>query len=137
MSQPHHGDSVADLLTADRELSDQEMERLRLASKQEWATLSQMLRHKASATYAVADVADFEFCVTEHMDSADWAEMVVAGVFQCPTCSRLLKDRGTPVASAILLERRRVRDLWEAVEAAAPDSRENAMTRFRRGLGLA
>jgi hypothetical protein len=136
MSQ-HRGEELADLLHADRELSDAEMERLALVSKQEWGVLAGMLRTRASATYGVADAQDFERCVTQHMSAQDWNAMAVAGIFECPQCSRLLKNRDAPVvATAVLLERRRIGDLWSAVEGATPEQLDARMLVFRRALGL-
>jgi hypothetical protein len=136
MNENPAGD-VADLLSADRELSDEEMERLRQASSAQWATLKAMLRSRARDAYAVSAPEDFERCVSEHMGAPDWAEMVVSGVFQCPVCARPLKDRRrTPVATAILLERRRVRRLWQEVEASTPEQLDARMLVFRRALGL-
>jgi DNA-binding PadR family transcriptional regulator len=41
-----------------------------------------------------------------------------------------------PVANAILLERRRIRDLWLRVEAAGERDYYEDLTRFRAALGL-
>jgi hypothetical protein len=136
MSQDH-GEHLADLLHADRELSDEEMKRLRLASKHEWATMLDMLRAKAHAAYDVAHPAQFERCVTRHMTPKDWEAMVVAGVFECPQCSRLLKVRNSSVvATAVLLERSRISGLWDAVERASPEHLDARMQVFRRALDL-
>lgn len=135
MNENHAGD-VADLLSADRELSEQEMQRLHQVGREQWATLKAMLRSRARDAYAVSAPEDFEHCVTEHMSAPDWAEMVVSGVFACPVCERPLKDRRTPVATAVLLERRRMRQLWQEVEASEPDQLDARMFVFRRALGL-
>lgn len=87
---------VTELLSVERELNDTEMEHLREAGANAWATTADLLRTRARDAYAIADPVDFRRCVRDHMNEADHAEMVVAGVFSCPICSRVLKDRRAP-----------------------------------------
>ena len=112
------------------------MARLFEASSKTWQDVAVTLAERSHATYAVAATDDFIRCVSEHMDHADRAEMVIAGVYECPQCARLLKDRQSPVATAVLLERQRLRELWIGVETATEAERERRMAYFRRGLGL-
>lgn len=132
----HPDDDVDELLNTPRELTQTEMDRLREATTKTWQDVAVTLAERAHATYSVAATDDFIQCVSEHMDHADRAEMVVAGVYTCPQCSRLLKDRQSPVAAAVLVERHRLRQLWLDVESASEEERPRLMARFRRGLGL-
>ncbi len=136
MNEQHLDDDVAELLTTDRELTRQEMDRLRRVGKKHWSDLAQMVQDRARNAYSVADPEDFERCVTQHMSASDWGDMVVSGIFMCPVCARLLKDRQSPVATAVLLERTRVRKLWEEVERSSPEQLDARMAVFRRALGL-
>jgi hypothetical protein len=133
---PDRPDSVAELLEADRELTPDEQSRVRRIGEAGWMFLKVLLSSKAKASYSVADEDDFTDCAFNHMNSADREEMVASEVFFCPVCSRLLKDRKSPVASSILLERRRVRELWLDVEQSPPELMDAALDRFRRALGL-
>lgn len=134
--QPDQPDDVAELLQADRELTPEEQSRLRRVGQAGWKGLQVFLSGRSRASYAVADEDDFTACVFQHMNLQDRNEMLAADVFFCPVCARLLKDRKNPVASSILLERRRVRELWLDVEQSPPELMDAALDRFRRALGL-
>ncbi len=129
-------DNIAELIHADRDLTPAEEETLRRYTEDSWASISRALALRARAVYSVAKIEDFRRCVREHMDLDDWSEMAHAELYHCPSCGLLLKDRGTPVAAAALLERQRIRRLWQAVQDAdeGPDKTE-AQRRFIAGLG--
>ncbi len=125
-----------ELLDADRELTEHERRRLRTLAATGWAHITGALRNRAHQTYSLAEAADFAECIFNHMSVDDRASMILADVYNCPGCSRLLKDRRTPVASGILVERERMRQLWLQVEQAPEGERQAAIDRFRSALGL-
>lgn len=132
---PEHDEGS--LLATDRQLTAEEMLKLRRLTDRTWLQFGQLIRDRAQDAYAVASTADFGRCVQEHLEPAGWAEMVVAEAYSCPVCGRLLKDRRSPsVASSILLERSRLAALWLQVEEAEGQDRTDATARFRRALGL-
>jgi hypothetical protein len=130
--------SAHELLHADRELTHEERQRLRTMAAAGWSTIQSLMRGRAREVYSLAKPEDFGECVFQHMNIDQRAALVFADVYQCPVCGRLLKDRKTPVASSLLLERMRLRELWLAVESAEDDeqARGEAMRRFRSALGL-
>lgn len=127
-----------DLLTADRELTEAEMDRLRRLSDQEWTQVTTTLFRQARRSYAVAAPDQFANCVTKHMVDIDYAEMINSDVFRCPHCDRLLKDRGTAVGEALSLERQRLADLLVSAEGADAGSIEaqQRWNRLRTALGI-
>lgn len=130
-------DTGNELLHADRELTHEERQRLRTMAAAGWSTIQSLMRGRAREVYALASPQDFGECVFQHMNIDQRASLVFADIYQCPVCGRLLKDRRTPVASSLLLERMRLRDLWLQVEMAEDeDFRVEAMRRFRSALGL-
>jgi hypothetical protein len=134
---PHEpDDDLAELIEADRELTPAEQGRLKSLAGAGWAYVNRFFSGRSRETYAMAAPVDFAECVFDHMDIGQRAELITADVYSCPGCGRLLKDRKNPVASSILLERRRLRELWLDVEAAPDDKRDKALERFRRALGL-
>lgn len=130
---PHN---LRELLETDRELTGEERAQLMSVGQQEWAAVHSTLITKAKAVYSVADHDSFNACVFQHMDANDRTAMVVAEVYECPGCGRLLKDRRSPVASSILLERKRLRTLWMNVEDADEAAMPTALRTFRRALGV-
>lgn len=128
---------VVELLEADRELTEHERGQLQRLGQRGWVGLQALLHGRARAVYAVAAPEDFAFCTQSHMSESDRQEMIGAEVYQCPGCGRLLKDRKTGIATSILLERGRLRELWLDVEGAHDEEYPSAMARFRRALGLA
>ena len=136
MSDERRPDSDEDLLEVDRELSPEEQGRLARIGRISWHQLLQMLVSRARTTYSVSEPEQFTICVREHLSHDQRADMVNADVYTCPQCSNLLKDRQTPVASGILLERMRLRELWLDVEQAPTSDFDVRFDRFRRALGL-
>lgn len=130
--------AIEELLTARRELTEFERERLQRYSAAAWETVSATIAARAHDTYMVASAQDFRECIGEHMTLVEQFDMVGADVFHCVVCGRLLKDRRTPLASSILLERRRLAAMLTEVEQAPRGSRERARLWlvFRAGLGL-
>jgi hypothetical protein len=127
----------SELLHAERELTITEMTRLRQLGEKTWLAMGRIIKHQAGLTYAMAEPADFSSCVQEHLTAIQRSAMVAANVFTCPECGLLLKDRGVPVATSILLERRRLAEMWMLVEQATDDEqRAEAARRFRTALGL-
>jgi hypothetical protein len=124
-----------ELLLAERELTTDELTELRHLNERYWTYIQNDLNLRAHQTYAVAAPTDFRRCIVEHMSMSERIEMLDADVYTCPECHRLLKDRNTPVASAILLERRRIRELWQAAETAPAGTGQEAIARFRRAIG--
>lgn len=133
---PPDPDDVSDLLRTERELTPDEQARLAAISTAGWRGIQTLLNGRARASYSVAAEADFAKCVFGHMVPSERDTMIGAEIYFCPVCDRLLKDRKSPVASSVLLERARVRELWLEVEKAAPDDMEAAVDKFRRALGL-
>ncbi len=135
MTHPHDRDD-AELLSATRDLTPEEQSRLRRLSETGWKTVQTLLTLRSRASYSAADPEDFIECVQHHLTDSDRSDLRDADLYACPTCNRLLKDRRTPVASSVLLERTRLRKLWENVEQAPADAMPQALDQFRRGLGL-
>lgn len=129
-------DDVSELLRTERELTAEEQERLRRVSHAGWRGIQSVLEGRSKTAYAEAAEEEFAKCVFGHMVPSERDTMIGADIYFCPVCNRLLKDRKTPVASSVLLERARVRELWLAVEKAGPDDVEKAVEAFRRALGL-
>lgn len=126
-----------DLLDADRELDEHERRHLMVAGAQAWEAVMRGLTVRARRTYSVAKPEEFRQCVSEHMDGVQRMVMVNSEVYHCAVCGRLLKDRGSPVASGILAERRRLAGLLADVEKTTnPDERTRAWRKFRAALGL-
>lgn len=134
----HEDRNLAQLLRSDRELSQEEQEALRDLADQAWSDLRAELNSRAHNAYAIADPGDFATCVREHMDHDQRVEMTKADAFHCPGCGRHLKDRRTPLASSVLVERRRLRDLYLRIDRS-PDgpTREQATRQFIAALGMA
>ncbi len=124
------------LLNTERELSAEEQARLHAIGDESWEQFYRVLTWRARAVYSMATAAEFGQCVLHHMTAQERAALVSAEMYTCPQCHRLLKDRRTPVASAALLERTRVQELWLEVEAAPEDDKREAIARFRRALDL-
>jgi hypothetical protein len=131
-----HPQDDTDLLDVERELNAAEQQRLRQLGERSWLDIQASLSSRAKAVYAAAAPEDFAECVGEHMEGEDRTALALAEVYQCPRCARLLKDRKTPVASALLQERLRIQQLWMDVEKAQPKEMDEAVERFRRALGL-
>ncbi len=123
-------------LEADRELTLQEQEKLKALGKRGWKQVLELLAQKAKETYGIAPPTVFTQCYAEHMSEDDHEDMVKAEVYTCPQCATLLKDRKSRVASGILLERKRIADLWLDVEQAKFEDFDARFDRFRRALGL-
>jgi hypothetical protein len=137
MNHPPDPDDVAELLKADRELTPEEQSRMRRVAEAGWKGLQSLLNGRSKTTYSVASERDFTECVFEHMSPEQRDAMMSSDLYSCPVCERQLKNRNTPVASSILLERARLRQLWLDVEQAPPEQMNEALDRFRRALGLA
>jgi hypothetical protein len=135
--EPSASPDLEELLNVDRELSAEELDQVSRLGERTFAQVYRRLTGRARAVYAQASMEEFGECVSHHLDAAQRRALVHAEVFTCPYCHRLLKDRRTPVATAVELERGRVKDLWQQVETASPSTREAAFTRFRQALGLA
>lgn len=107
------------------------------ASNGIFAGVMRAVRQRSHATYDVAEPAVLRNCLASHLDAAARQDMITAEVYTCPTCGSLLKDRRTRVAAAIMLERRRIRDLWLQVEdhTGQPDFHEY-LGRFRVAIDL-
>lgn len=134
--QPSDGE-LEELLNTDRDLTGAERRTLRALAAAGWEQLSSLLTQRSREAYDAADPQAFGKCVTAHLDIVQIRELICADAYHCPQCGQLLKDRRTPVASTILLERRRMAGLWKAVEEAGNDEqRRMAMHRFRTGMGL-
>lgn len=135
-----HGDGhrdVAALLLSEDDLSDDELEILAKHADTAWRDIRSQLRVRAAWTYGVADPADFAACVRHHMDPQQRIDMMAADAYWCPECGRHLKDRRTPVATSVMLERRRLRDLYRRVDEASDErGRTEALRRFIAALGL-
>lgn len=129
-------EQLKELIDTDRELTPEEQTRLRTLAAAGWAHINRFFAGKAVLAYTMATPADFADCVFGHMDVDARSLLINADVYTCPTCGRLLKDRRTPVASGILLERARLRRLWQDVENASDRSRDEAMARFTYALGI-
>jgi hypothetical protein len=130
-------ENVEELLDTDRELTPPEQNRLRTLAATGWSYITERLQHRARDAYSSTEPGEFAECVFEHMGVTDRANMITADVFECPKCGRLLKDRHNTASSSILLERRRLRDLWVDVEVAEDGpAREHALADFRSALGL-
>lgn len=128
---------LADLLNTDRELSDTERSRLLQLSATIWGDVTTLAAHQARAAYQVANAEQFTECVRHHMDGPQTLVLLNAEVYHCPRCGQLLKDRRTPVASSILLERSRLAALLTEAEDAPPGpERKRLWHRFRAALGL-
>jgi hypothetical protein len=134
---PPDPDDVGELLRTERTLTPEEQSTLARISTAGWKGIQAVLNGRSKAAYSVAAEEDFARCVFGHMLASERDTMIGADLYTCPVCERLLKDRKTPVASSILLERARVRELWLDVEkATTPDEIAEAAERFRRALGL-
>lgn len=129
---------VGEVLNSDRELTPEEQEALHDVANEAWMDLRAELNSRARNVYAVSSPHEFAECVGQHMNDADRVEMTKAEAYHCPSCGRHLKDRRTPIASSILGERRRLRDLYMLIDRTpeGPD-RERATRRFIAALGLA
>lgn len=127
---------VLELLNQPRELSASERSSLARLSDLSWSAARALLQARAGATYAVATPADFAACVGEHLSREDASRMRDADRYECPTCHRILKDRTHPIASVILDERERLRELWLDVEQSPVERLDEALDRFRNALGL-
>lgn len=136
MSQPSEVPCDGDLLSVDRELTEHERRRLEMLGRRGWIQVMQLLALRAKASYNVAHSKVFTRCVQQHMDDCDRDAMIAAEVYTCPTCGTILKDRKSPVASSILLERGRLRAMWLDVEQAKAEDFDEKLNRFRRALGL-
>lgn len=139
MNQPSKTNKIdlTDLLETDRELSAEELDVLQQVADGAWMTLRSELHDRAANVYGVAAPDEFTECVTQHMDLEARRAMAEAEVYSCPDCGRHLKDRRTPVASSVLGERRRLRDLYLCMDRASegPD-REKATRQFIAALGI-
>lgn len=134
---PDDNEVVAELLDLERELTVEEMLVLRRHTDQVWASLTARIDAKVSASYGVSSPETFRQCLDEHLDQVQIIVMLLAEVYNCPLCGRLLKDRQSSVASAILLERRRVAGMLRDVETAPiGEERSRLWHRLRAGLGL-
>ena len=138
MNQIDPSADLDDLLKADRELTDQEMQRLRDLTDQEWSLVHQQLFARARTTYSVVPPEEFGHCVQLHMQTIDYMEMVNSDAFCCPVCGKLLKDRGTPVAAALLSERKRLAELYVQADGSTAGSIEatRRWNRLRAALGI-
>ena len=112
------------------------VDRLELLSKHGWNQVMQLLAQRSKSAYNAAASEVFTRCVQQHMNDDDRSTMMAADVYVCPECETLLKDRKSPVASGILLERKRLAQLWLDVETASIRDFDAAFDRFRRALGL-
>lgn len=87
--------------------------------------------------YCVADPDQLVTCISTHLSTANAQAMLVAAVYTCPVCQLILKDTHTPVATAVLQERWRLRSLWLLVEEAiSATAKHAALHRFLAALGL-
>lgn len=136
MSTPADAHEDLSLLNADRELTASERKRLESLSKNGWLQVMALLAQRSKATYSVAGSQTFTRCVQMHLDDQDRDEMMDSDLYNCPVCETLLKDRGSPVASSILMERGRLRELWLDVEQAPHAEFDMRLDRFRSALGL-
>jgi hypothetical protein len=137
MSMPTDPPSVQELLETQRELSETELARLRMWGERSWTQVNQLMSQRARAAYSVAPEGVFRHCVTFHMDDEARAQMMQAEAYSCSECGTLLKDRQNLAASAILGERRRLAELWKAVEESRDRATYSENYRaFRAALGL-
>jgi hypothetical protein len=119
------------------DLNEADKIRLTEYAEAEWGDILAALRSRSRNAYAVAEPNDFATCITQHMSTVEQIEMTRADVYHCPKCGRHIKDRRTPVASSVLVERRRLRQLYLAIEeAAAGEARDEATRRFIAALGV-
>lgn len=137
LNDPDSDPDDSELLHTERELTVNEITRLRQLGERTWLAMGRIIKHQAGLTYAMTEPAQFNSCVRGHLTAIQRAAMAVANVFTCPECGRLLKDRGETVTTSILLERRRLAEMWMQIEQAADDEqRAEAARRFRTALGL-
>lgn len=137
MRQPLGGDDeTSDLAAVERELTQVEQERLMALAEEAWRDIVASFADQARAAYSVAPREAFALCVGTHMNRRARQSMLRAEVYHCPVCGRLLKDRHTTAASSILLERRRLRELWREVQRlpSGPE-RDSALRKFVVALG--
>ncbi len=128
--------AVSELLEVDRDLTEEEENRLAAFAEKTWGEIQGSVASRARAAYSVAPEETFRSCVRDHMDLLAWNEMIGADVYTCPVCATLLKDRRTVVASAVLIERARIREMWKEYEAAEPGPvREGLRQRLSAALG--
>lgn len=138
MSQPSKKIDVAEILQTDRDLTPEELEALQNVADSAWRDLRSQLHDRARNVYAVASPGAFAECVQQHMGDEDRVDMVKADAYHCPECGRHLKDRRTPVAASVLVERRRLRDLYLLIDRTPEGpARERATRRFIAALGNA
>jgi hypothetical protein len=135
---PAEAQQLAELLELERELTPEEQAILSRYSDEVWRTLTNDANSKVRAAYEVSDLSTFSNCMTVHMDQMATIDMVTSEVYHCPQCGRLLKDRRSPIASALLQERRRLAGMLTDVEDTQVDTPERASrwARFRAALGL-
>lgn len=126
---------IQELLDTDRELTPQEQQTLHTLAATGWAQVTRILARNADRAYATANPEELGHCLFAHMTIEQRAALTLADAYHCPSCGRLLKDRNNPVASAVMLERRRIGEKWSDVEQASPEHREDAMDAFLRSLG--
>ncbi len=128
---------VTEILGLERDLTVEEMLILRQHTDQVWSALTRQIDEKVSASYGVSTPEAFKHCIDTHLDQVQIIVMLLAEVYNCPFCGRLLKDRHSPVASAILMERQRVAGMLRDVETAPiGEERSRLWHRLRAGLGL-
>lgn len=134
---PDDNDVVAEILGLERDLTVEEMLILRVHTDHVWAELTRRIDARISASYGVSAPEAFRDCLDAHLDQVQIIVMLLADVYNCPICGRLLKDRQSPVASAILMERQRVAGMLRDVETAPiGEERSRLWNRLRAGLGL-
>lgn len=131
---PDLPDDVAALLNAERELSTEEREKLRNLGDATWWRFYQTVTRRARSVYSTATPAQFAVCVSEHMSQQNRDALIGSETYTCPSCHQLLKDRRAPVATAILVERQRLQELWHDIENADDAERPSAIERFRQAL---
>lgn len=141
MTRPSEDDAreptLNELLDADRDLTREEMNRLRVAGEEAWADVTEILVQGSRLTYRVASEEELRQCIQNHLDSTERIVMANAEAYHCWVCGRLLKDRNSPVASSILVERSRLAALFTDAETQPPGpERRRLWQRFRAALGL-
>jgi hypothetical protein len=120
------------------ELTPAQIQQTEALANQEFGGLLRGIRRRSHATYAVCAPHILHNCLSNHLDVVQTQDMIEAEVFHCPVCGNLLKDRRTKIATAIMLERQRLKELWQGVEdhIGDPDFHLH-LDRFRAALGLA
>lgn len=120
-----------------QELTDEQIRAAEARTNAGFSSVLRQLRRRSHATYAVCDPYVLHACLSEHLNPDQIQDLIEAEVFNCPTCGMLLKDRHTKVATAIMLERHRLKQLWLRVEERAdePDFHLH-LNHFRAALGI-